>query len=313
MIHTRTPVRPLTAEEVSIENAYPGELLVNKDTGEITYKKSDGSSISNKNPGVLTIKSTDGAEEPVLTDISSLDLKSDAPTLTLGKVAFSNDYEDLKNKPIIPDTSAFLPTTGGTLTGGINFHDVEGGGWNKEVIGFRSNPDNGYGVGALFGGGGLTIVGGGESASNLYNELTTNGGKSAETEEAYLAADSAAYVVTNVQTMASRKTFIFDTSGNLTVPGFVIGAVKEYTGTISTSWIGSAAPFYQDLTVNGVSPGDKIIMDINFSGAYANDKNYDSNWAGNIYRASCTTANKIRVFSHSKLTVAIPVHFYVSK
>ena len=66
-------------------------------------------------------------------------------------------------------------------------------------------------------GGGLTLVGGGEYADNRYNLADIGDG----TEDLYLGADGTVYIETNGQTIGSRKTFTFNTNGNLAVPGSI--------------------------------------------------------------------------------------------
>lgn len=75
-------------------------------------------------------------------------------------------------------------------------------------------------------GGGAVLVGGGEYPSNRYNVGDINDG----TEATYIGADGNIYIEPNGQTIANRKTSIFDTSGNLKVTG---GSI--YTGE-KTAW-----------------------------------------------------------------------------
>lgn len=62
--------------------------------------------------------------------------------------------------------------------------------------------------------GGPLVIGGGEYASNRWAE----GDIAATNESARLGADSAVYIESNGNTIANRKTWTFDTSGNLTTP-----------------------------------------------------------------------------------------------
>ena len=66
--------------------------------------------------------------------------------------------------------------------------------------------------------GGLTIVGGGEAGTNLYNALTA-AGTTAGTEQLHLAADGAIYLHTNCNTIADRVTISIGTDGKITTPG----------------------------------------------------------------------------------------------
>lgn len=90
------------------------------------------------------------------------------------------------------------------------------------------------------------LAGGGEYASNRWGV----GDITASNEMAFLGADSNVYIESNGNTIANRKTWTFDTSGNLTTPagGLIndvdlsaIGTRKTYTsGTVSltsgTTW-----------------------------------------------------------------------------
>lgn len=75
-----------------------------------------------------------------------------------------------------------------------------------------------YGVGVMLGGSGPTIVGSGESHTNLVNN-DVNGVKAGTTENLHLASDYDIYFYSNCQTIANRKQMRLDSNGNLTVPG----------------------------------------------------------------------------------------------
>lgn len=85
------------------------------------------------------------------------------------------------------------------------------------------------GAGVLLGAGGTTIVGGGESAANLWEAIKANAG--AQTESLHLANDGDITFHSNCQTVANRKTATFNTSGNWTIPGRYVG-----TNATSGSW-----------------------------------------------------------------------------
>ena len=70
------------------------------------------------------------------------------------------------------------------------------------------------GSAVLIGDGGLTVVGGGESASALYNALIS-AGSTAGTEQLHLAADNILYLHSNCNTIGNRKTLGLGTDGNL--------------------------------------------------------------------------------------------------
>lgn len=104
------------------------------------------------------------------------------------------------------------------------------------MIKFKDGPDT-YGNGIIIGGGGLTVVGAGESADTVAAQY--GGGD----EVLNLASDGAVYIRTNLNNgWSSGKTFTFDTSGNLTATKFT-GALEGNASTASklgTSNVGSA-------------------------------------------------------------------------
>lgn len=94
-------------------------------------------------------------------------------------------------------------------------------------------------------------------------------------------------------------------SGALNVTGNATGISKEFTGTLyTTGWTGSAAPYTQAVTVNGMLSTDEPICDYRNSGIYATDQAREEAWL-NVYRG-VTVANKITFYAHEKPTVAIP-------
>ena len=93
-------------------------------------------------------------------------------------------------------------------------------------------------------------------------------------------------------------------SGTLKVTGSATGIKKTYSGTLSTSWSGSKAPYTQAVTVSGILATDTPILDYTNSGTYATDQNREEGWL-NIYRA-VTSANRITFYAHAKPTVSIP-------
>ena len=105
-------------------------------------------------------------------------------------------------------------------------------------------------------------------------------------------------------------------SGNLSVTGTLSagslsGVRKDYTGTLSTTWSGSAAPYTQAVTVSGILSTDRPIVDFVCSGTYATDQSREEGWL-NIYRA-VTAANKITFYAHEKPTVSIPFYAQVTR
>lgn len=85
------------------------------------------------------------------------------------------------------------------------------------MIRFIDNTSDTYGNSISIGGGGTTIIGGGESADAAAGAVSTNGA-----ELMYVCNDGDVTIFSNMQNgWASRKTFNFNTAGNLSVPGTV--------------------------------------------------------------------------------------------
>lgn len=83
-----------------------------------------------------------------------------------------------------------------------------------------------------------------------------------------------------------------------------------YSASIGTAWSGSAAPYTQAITVNGILASDTPIVDVNLASiAYANKDNVIEAYS-KIYRI-VTAANKITVYADEKTTVAVPIQLKV--
>ena len=85
---------------------------------------------------------------------------------------------------------------------------------------------DGYGASIELGAGGLTIVGGGESAASLYSEYVTNGTVSGGDEQLWLGADSEVDIFTKCNSVTNgiidgEHKFRFTTTGNIITGGAV--------------------------------------------------------------------------------------------
>lgn len=132
--------------------------------------------------------------------------------------------------------STKLPLTGGIMTGAITFNKVNdaikytGSQATYSMIKFKDNTGDTYGNGIIIGGGGLTVIGGGESADTVAAQFSSGGD-----ETMYVTSDGAAYVLTNLQSgWDNRKTFTFGTDGSLTATTF-IGALSGNATTATTA------------------------------------------------------------------------------
>lgn len=108
----------------------------------------------------------------------------------------------------------YLPLSGGAMTGPISYQGTKA---KYSMIKWIDNTSDTYGNGIRIGGGGATIIGGGES-SDLPN---VSGGD----EILYLMNDGAIDFYSNCQEgLSSARHMTFDTGGTLNIPGNVVGS-----------------------------------------------------------------------------------------
>lgn len=84
-----------------------------------------------------------------------------------------------------------------------------------------------------------------------------------------------------------------------------------YTGTISTAWNGSVAPFSQDITINGLLAGDNPIVDLVPSSDYATAAKEIEDY-GKIFRMT-TTADTLTVYATEKTTTTLNIQLAVMR
>jgi nitrogen fixation protein len=105
-----------------------------------------------------------------------------ANTADISAVGFSNDYNDLDNKPTIPDVSGFVPYTGATTDVDLGTHNL-----TADHIALNVNPSGaGYVVGAtqwnntlgssqtLLKGGSVSLKNGVDLVARVVNKVTPN-------------------------------------------------------------------------------------------------------------------------------------------
>lgn len=97
-------------------------------------------------------------------------------------------------------THSYLPLSGGAMTGNISYRGSKA---TYKMIEFIDNSSDEYGNGIAIGGGGLTIIGGGESA-DVVKSTSTRGGD----ERLILANDGAIDIYTNCQNGIDKATHI---------------------------------------------------------------------------------------------------------
>lgn len=82
-----------------------------------------------------------------------------------------------------------------------------------------------------------------------------------------------------------------------------------YETTITTTWIGTSAPYYQDIIISGLLVTDNPIVDIILSGVYVTDVQIIANW-NYIYRIIVENGY-VRVYSHEKIIIPINIQIKV--
>ena len=130
--------------------------------------------------------------------------KTDAASLYQPKGNYLTAHQSL---------DGYLKLSGGAMTGNIRY---KGSKSTYDMIKFVDNNADTYGNGICIGGGGLTIIGGGESADIVLSQHTSGGD-----ENMIVANDAAIDFFSNVQNgWNSRKAGSFDTSGYWNGAGF---------------------------------------------------------------------------------------------
>ena len=206
-----------------------------KGKGVVTGIKVGTGSTLSPSSGVVTLPAypttlpADGGDADTL---SGYDANDFARTVKIGTTAYS-PTDGVVSLPAYPTKASwnyddvYLKLAGGTLTGNLVFKKngntipeirFQGSQATYTMIKFLDNTGDSYGNGISIGGGGSVVIGAGESADNIVSGAGVIGG----TETLYLGSDNNVYLITNVQSgYSSAKTFTFDASGNLSVPGTI--------------------------------------------------------------------------------------------
>lgn len=208
---------------------------------------------------------------------------------------------------------AYLPLSGGTMTGPIN---TNLGGRNGVAIGFYAGDANGSGI--VIGAGGRTIIGSGESAQNLRTALgTTTASETAE--EMYVTGDQRVTIFTNCQTIANRKAFVFDANGNLTATKFTgplagnassaTKATQDSAGQqINTTYIKSASVSGETITFTRGDGSTFTITTQDTNTTYGNMKAATASAAGGAGLVPAPAAGKQTSFLRGDGTWVIPTN-----
>lgn len=99
--------------------------------------------------------------------------------------------------------------------------------WLPDLAHITTYATAGEGDGVYFGGGGTTIISGGEAAQAIVaNDI--HSAAAGTSENVHVAADNTVYLYSNCNTIANRKEFVFTAAGNLEIPG----TLKEGNNTV---------------------------------------------------------------------------------
>jgi hypothetical protein len=140
-------------------------------------------------------------------------LKTDAATMYQPKGNYLTNQSLSDYLKSADAANTYLKLSGGAMTGNIKYKGSKN---TYDMITFVDNNVDANGNGICIGGGGLTIIGGGESASNILSKYT-NGGE----ERMIVANDAAIDFFSNMSSgWDSRKAGSFDTSGYWNGVGF---------------------------------------------------------------------------------------------
>ena len=339
----RSPVRPLASTNVAL--AFPGELLIDPFTGNFVYVNDSMGQVEHKKPGTLTVNygnspivsnadlsgnvtvnipnaSISGltADRVLVSSASGGLITSDISTTLLGYLAnVTGDIQNqLNGKLSTTDTAAAAAklATARNITIGSTAKAFDGSGdiaWTLTEIGAAAASHNHDGV--------YLPVGGTAAAANKL--ATARNITIGSSTKAFDGSAAISFSLAEIGAAAASHTHsgYLSTSGgtisgNLSVTGTLSagtlsGVRKDYTGTLSTSWSGSSAPYTQAVTVSGILSTDRPILDMVCSGTYATDQSREEGWL-NIYRA-VTAANRITFYAHEKPTVSIPFYAQVTR
>lgn len=181
--------------------------------------KTDAASLYQPKGNYLTAhQSLDGYVNAITTSgsgnaITSVTKSGKTVTFTKG-ATFLTSHQSLSAYLKSADAAnTYLKLSGGAMTGNIRYKGSKN---TYDMITFVDNNADTYGNGICIGGGGLTIIGGGESASEALKQHTSGGD-----ENMIVANDAAIDFFSNVQNgWNSRKVGSFDTSGYWNGVGF---------------------------------------------------------------------------------------------
>lgn len=213
-------IKALDSRIVSLEGGSAMDVSVSGSGNAVTAISKNGTTISvTKGTTFLTShQSLDGYVNEVATSgtgnaITSVSKSGKKLTFTKG-ATFLTSHQSLSAYLKSADAAnTYLKLSGGAMTGNIRYKGSKN---TYDMITFVDNNVDIYGNGICIGGSGLTIIGGGESASEVLKQHT-NGGD----ENMIVANDNAIDFFSNMNSgWDSRKAGSFDTSGYWNGVGF---------------------------------------------------------------------------------------------
>ena len=89
------------------------------------------------------------------------------------------------------------------------------------------------------------------------------------------------------------------------------GATIQYIATITTNWTGDAAPYTQEIAVEGILEGDDPIVDLVLSDDYATSQVQLEEWK-KVYRIT-TSDNLITVYAEESILINLSIQLLVSR
>ena len=181
------------------------------------------------------------------------------------------------------------------------------------MIKFVDNTVDTYGNGIVIGGGGLVVMGAGESADNLVSALSLTGGQ----EKLYLGSDSEIYFYINCNTIGDRKGITLNTSlsfyPNSNNTGTVGTSSNKWNAMYATTFYGAFSGSGASLTslnASNISSGtlsaDRLATSGVKAGSYGPSANASPAHSGTFNVPYITVDNKGRVMAIATKTITLP-------
>lgn len=208
--------------------------------------------------------------------ITSLTASNGALTATKGST-FLTSHQDISGK-----VSKSGDTMSGTLTfttaNAINYNANNG---NINMIRFKTGDVDGHGI--IIGGGGLTVIGAGESASTVAAQASSGG-----SETMQVCSDNNIEFYTNCQSgFSSAKKSYLDTSGNMYVNGSQVR-----TGTVAIANGGTGATTAAAARTNlGLGSAATLTANTAASNSTVVQRNASGYVYANYFNTTCAEAN----------------------